>query len=725
MPAHLQLLAPRADADDTLGAAAVADGAADQGPLVGLNSEQRAAATHSDEPLLIVAGAGTGKTATLVHRVARLIERGADPRRILLLTFTRRAAAEMLRRVDALLGTPGARLGAGQSVEPGAGQSVGPGAGLAAHTRGRVWGGTFHAVAARLLRIHARDLGLEPDFTILDRGDAEDLMHVARTELGLGRGGARFPQKSTCLDIYSRCVNAQSRLSEVLPAAFPWCRDGEPELARLFARYTDLKEQQQVLDYDDLLLFWHGLLADPAAGARVRERFDHVLVDEYQDTNLVQAGIVSLLRPSGRGVTCVGDDAQAIYSFRAATVRNILDFEERFPGAAVVTLTRNYRSTAPILAATNAIIAEATERRDKELWTAQEGGGRPVLATCRDEDEQTAWLCERILEQREQGTLLKHQCVLFRAQQHSMALEMELARRNIPFHKYGGLRFIEMAHVKDLVAFLRLAENPRDAMAGLRVLGLVPGIGPRTAAKLTEALKASGGDFAAWAGVGVPEPARAVWPHVVALLRSLAGAEPGGVPAQVHAVRSVYGPLLERRYDNVQARLRDLEQIEGLASRAADRAQFLTELVLDPPASTQELAGPPLLDEDYLVLSTMHSAKGLEFDAVYVIHAADGNIPSDMATGSAEEVEEERRLFYVACTRARNHLSVTHPLRYYTQPWMKADRHGYAQRSRFLSDAVRRQFEEVQAGPEAPADEQPLGRVTSASIRSGARQLWS
>jgi DNA helicase II / ATP-dependent DNA helicase PcrA len=675
--------------------------------LADLNPEQRAAAAHGDGALLIVAGAGTGKTATLAHRVAHLIARGADPGRILLLTFTRRASSEMVRRVDGLL--------------RGSAENGGP-----ELSGARVWGGTFHAVASRLLRIHARDLGMEPDFTIMDRGDSEDLMHLCRSELGLGRGSARFPQKSTCLDIYSRCVNAQAPLTEVLRASFPWCRAAEAELASLFALYTDKKEEQQVLDYDDLLLFWHGLLADPVAGERVRERFDHVLVDEYQDTNVLQAEIVSLLRPDGTGITCVGDDAQAIYSFRAATVRNILDFELRFPGAEVATLTRNYRSTAPILSATNAIIAEATERRDKELWSAREGGGRPILTTCRDEAEQTDWLCDRILDHREQGTLLKHQCVLFRAQHHSMALEMELSRRHIPFKKYGGLRFVEMAHVKDLVSFLRLAENPRDAMAGLRVLGLVPGIGPKTAANLMRALSESGGDFEVWVGAEVPEPARATWPDVVSVLRALSCAGPGEVPSQVHAVRTVYGPLLERRYDNVAARMRDIEQIESLASKAADRSHFLAELVLDPPAYTQDFAGPPVLDEDYLVLSTMHSAKGLEFDSVYVIHAADGNIPSDMATGSPEEVEEERRLFYVACTRAKNHLYVTHPLRYYTQPYGRSDNHGYAQRTRFLSENVMPHFVETLASPEPPKDDDtPLERATTAKIRGSVRSLWS
>ena len=674
--------------------------------LGSLNPEQRAAAAYGDGPLLIIAGAGTGKTATLAHRVAHLIASGVDPARILLLTFTRRAAGEMVSRVDGLVRN---------SAQNGGPQLSGA----------RVWGGTFHAVGARLLRIHARDLGMEPDFTILDRPDSEDLMHLARTELGLGRGGAHFPQKSTCLDIYSRCVNARLPLAEVLATAFPWCRKSEDDLKPLFARYTDLKEEQQVLDYDDLLLFWRALLADPEAGDRVRERFDHVLVDEFQDTNAVQADIVSLLRPDGTGVTCVGDDAQAIYSFRAATVRNILDFEQRFENAAVLTLTQNYRSTPGILDATNAIIAEATERRDKDLWTAREGGGRPSLVTCRDEAEQTSWVCDRILEHREQGTLLKHQCVLFRAQHHSMALEMELSRRRIPFHKYGGLRFVEMAHVKDLVAFMRLAENPRDAMAGLRVLGLIPGIGPRTSAGLIEALASANGDFEVWAGTDVPEATRAIWPEFVSLLRGLAGAGPGDVPAQVHAVRQVYAPLLEQRYDNVDARLRDLEQIESIAGRAQDRARFLADLVLDPPSYTQDFAGPPMLDEDYLVLSTMHSVKGLEFDTVYVIHAADGNIPSDMATGSLDEIDEERRLFYVACTRAKNRLYVAHPLRYYTQPYSRSDTHGYAQRTRFLTPSVMPHFVEVQAVPGSAADEDPpLPATTTASIRASMRSLW-
>ncbi|MRS11682.1 MAG: ATP-dependent helicase [Actinobacteria bacterium] len=676
--------------------------------LRGLNEAQRAAATHGSGPLLIVAGAGTGKTTTLAHRVAHLIAEGMSPGRILLLTFTRRAAEEMLRRVDSLLRT-----------------SAGPDGMPSAVSGARAWGGTFHAVATRLLRIHGESIGLPPGFTILDRPDSEDLMHAVRTSLDIGTKARRFPQKATCLDIYSRCVNAAEPLDCVLKTRFPWCRDDADDLKRLFAGYVDRKESRHVLDYDDLLLFWRGMLADPALGEIVRGHFDAVLVDEYQDTNALQADIVALLRPDGTGITAVGDDAQAIYGFRAATVRNILDFPARFEGATVLALEQNYRSTAPVLDATNAVIAEAAERYEKNLWTAREGGSAPALVTCRDEHEQTAYVIERILGHREEGTPLKEQAVLFRAMHHSMELELELQRRNIPFVKYGGLKFVEMAHVKDLVAFLRLAENPNDEIAALRVLGLLPGIGPRTASTLTEVLTASGGDFEAWVGSDVPSPARPLWPAFVALMRALASAPADEVGPQLSAARTFYAPLAEQRYDNAQARLADLEQVEMLGSRFASRSSFLTELTLDAPQWTGGFAGPPLLDEDYLILSTMHSAKGLEFDVVYVIHAADGSIPSDMSTGSVEEIEEERRLFYVACTRARDALYVTHPLRYYAAGRGRSDAYGYAQRTRFVPDRLRPLFAECQAAPsEGDIDAPAAVATTTADIRASVRAMW-
>ena len=672
-----------------------------QGSLEHLDEEQRRAVTAGDDALLIVAGAGTGKTTTLVHRLAWLLEQGADPGRVMLITFTRRAAGDMTRRAEALLSA---------SSQP--------------QAASRIWSGTFHSVAARLLRLHAADIGLSREFTIVDRSDAEDLMHLCRTDLALEASSRRFPLKSTCLDIYSRCVNAQQPLDDVLRSRFPWCRHAESGLAELFTAYTDAKERQHVLDYDDLLLFWGGLLADEVAGGLVRERFDHVLVDEYQDTNALQADIVELLRPGGTGVTCVGDDAQAIYGFRAATVRNILDFEQRFPSATVLTLTRNYRSTGPILQATNAIAAQASERREKNLWTSRTDGETPWLITCRDETEQSSWVAERVLEHREQGIALKQQAVMFRAQHHSMALEMELSRRQIPFRKYGGLRFIEAAHVKDLVALLRLSENARDGIACMRVLGLVPGIGPKTASALHTRLIEGGGDFEAWVGAPVPEAARATWSALVGTLRSVT-AMSEDVPAQIHAIRGVYDELLERVHDNVPARLADLDQIENLASNVPDRTSLLSELVLDPPSWSGDLAGPPLLDEDWLVLSTMHSAKGLEFDVAYVIHAADGNIPSDMATGSAEEVDEERRLFYVACTRAKHHLYVTHPLRYYRAGHPTSDRYGYAQRTRFIDADVDRHFAQSTAAPEDTiAAETALPQTTPADIRGSVRALW-
>jgi len=677
--------------------------------LAGLNEAQYRAVTHGESPLLIVAGAGTGKTTTLAHRVAWHMSNGIDPRRILLLTFTRRAAQEMTRRVDGIL----RRLRGDGAKLPGS---------------GAVWSGTFHAMGTRLLRLHGPSIGLDPGFTILDRGDSEDLMGVVRSQLGLARTDRRFPQKGTCTDIYSRTVNSRRPLGDVLRASFPWCLEHEADLKRLCGAYVDRKLDTGVLDYDDILLYWLGLMEDPAAGDEVRRRFDYVLVDEYQDTNALQARIVALLRPNGTGVTVVGDDAQSIYSFRAADVRNILDFPSLMPGTEVLPLEQNYRSTQPILDATNRVIAGAVERLDKNLWTAREGGERPAVVSCSDEDEQTDFVIRRVLELRESGVELKRQAVLFRATHHSLPLEMELQRRNIPYRKYGGLKFTETAHVKDLGAILRLAENPRDESAGLRVLSLLPGVGPTTAQRLMDSLGEAGSDFLAWADLPSPVPAaKFEWARLVGLMIALTRPEGMDLPAQVHAAREVYAPLLERKYDNVTARLRDLEQIERLAARFDDRLSLLADMALDPPAWAEELAGPPVLDEDYLILSTMHSAKGLEWDAVYVIHAADGNIPSDMATGSVEEIEEERRLFYVACTRAKDWLYVCFPLRYYKAPRGPSDAHGYAQLTRFVAEGPRTAFrDEAGGGRAGTTDDEPVDPlVRGNALRDSLRAMWA
>lgn len=680
--------------------------------LAGLNPQQRRAVQHDQEPLLIVAGAGTGKTATLVHRVAWLIANGTDPARILLLTFTRRASAEMIRRAEGVL----RQL---QREE-------------APHLRvpiGRMWGGTFHAIATRLLRHFGKSIGLEPGFTIHDRSDSEDLLNVVRAELGLAKTDRRFPKKGTCMDIYSRCINARQKLADVLATSYPWCAEWEAELGRLFDAYVDRKEATAALDYDDLLVYWNALLGDPQAGDALRKLFDCVLVDEYQDTNSLQAEIIFQLCPEGRGLTVVGDDAQSIYSFRAATVRNILDFPKQYPGATIVTLEQNYRSTSPILAATNAVIRQASRRFEKDLWSTRAQGELPVLIICESETDQTEFVVRKVLEHREAGIDLRRQAVLFRASHHSILLEAELARRNVPFHKYGGLKFIETAHIKDLMAFLRLAENPRDVVSGIRLLGLLPGIGPGRARQLMDLLVEAGGDFAVWKNWKAPAAAESLWPKLVELMAGLAGTK-GDLPGQVHRARLFYDPLLDGLYDNPRPRSRDLEQLEQIATRYRDRQTMLADITLDPPASTQDLAGPPLLDEDYLVLSTIHSAKGLEWDSVYVIHAADGNIPSDMATGTPEEIEEERRLFYVALTRAKNNLYVCCPLRYYHYPGGTSDRHGFAQLTRFLPEAAKQHFrvcvtspfgdnEVLEVEPKISAD------VTSQQIRRRTKGLWS
>ena len=680
-----------------------------------LNPQQRQAATHDDDPLLIVAGAGTGKTTTLVHRVAWLIARGVDPARILLLTFTRRAAAEMLRRADGIL----RHLASAQATAADAHfQPLGS---------GRVWGGTFHAVATRLLRRWGKAIGLPPDFSIHDRTDSEDLINVVRTELNLAKTDKRFPKKGTCMAIYSRCVNAREKLENVLTNHFPWCSEWAAELKRLFDAYVDRKEAAAVLDYDDLLLYWHALLADPKAGPMLRGLFDCVLVDEYQDTNTLQAEMLYLLSPEGKGLTVVGDDAQSIYSFRAANVRNILDFPKHYGNATIVTLEQNYRSSGQILEATNRVIELARERYSKNLWSQRADGQRPWLVTCEDEGSQAGFLIREILEHREAGVDLRRQAVLFRASHHSMLLEAELARRKIPFQKYGGLKFVETAHVKDLIAFLRLAENPRDTVAGTRLLPLLPGIGPGKARQLMAMLQKSGGDFAVWSQWMPPAAAADLWPKLVELLQGLSRPAED-LPAQVHRVRKFYTPLLELKYDHAQPRLRDLEQLEQIASRYRSRRRMLTEITLDPPNSTQDLAGPPHLDDDYLVLSTIHSAKGLEWDAVYVIHAADGNIPSDMATKSPEEIEEERRLFYVALTRAKNWLYVCFPLRYYYGYGPRfGDRHGYAQLTRFLPKPVLQHFDQRLSGLPIDEDENvdlPSIEETSRAVRRWTKDLW-
>jgi DNA helicase-2/ATP-dependent DNA helicase PcrA len=683
-----------------------------------LNPEQLAAARHGDGPLLIVAGAGTGKTLALAARVAHLIRSGVPPERILLLTFSRRAARAMLARA--------ARLTEARDAE-------------------RVWGGTFHAVANRLLRLAGRPLGLRPDFTVLDQADGADVMNLLREELGLSDRERRFPRKDTLAAIYSRTVNAGESLGDVVARHYPWCRDETDGIRGIFRAYTARKRSQNVLDYDDLLLFWKALATSPSTGPALAERFDHVLVDEYQDTNALQADILEGLRPPGssRNLTVVGDDAQAIYAFRSATVRNILEFPQRFPGTTVVRLEHNYRSIPPILQASNAAIALSPQRHEKRLWSERRGERRPSLRTCLDEAEQCDVVCRSVLEHREEGVPLKRQAVLFRAAHHSDLLEVELARRNVPFVKYGGLRFLETAHVKDALALLRVLENPLDEVSWFRVLQLPDGMGPATARRVIDEIAVRGDPDRAGSG-DLPPPESSsplrrllerpihVPPAAVDGLQELRAAladcldETAAPPAaQLERLRAFLGPVFARRYEAAAARIRDLEQLELLATEHAERGRFLAELTLDPPSSTSDLAGLPLLDEDWLVLSTIHSAKGLEFDVVHVIHAADGMIPSDMATGDDDEIEEERRLLYVAMTRARDALHLYHPLRYYRRPRGLEDPHAYAQRSRFLTDEVVAHFDLIAPSDAAPEDARETELTGTAEVDAFLAGLWA
>ncbi|SAI58634.1 ATP-dependent DNA helicase [Bordetella ansorpii] len=662
-------------------------------PLADLNPAQREAAEYGAGPdgpgqaLLVIAGAGSGKTSTLAHRVAHLVLNGADPQRMLLLTFSRRAAQEMERRVGGVL-RKAMNLGAGQSAPP------------------LPWSGTFHSVGARLLREYAQRIGLSETFTVHDRGDAEDLMGMVRHELGMSATSERFPLKGTCLSIYSRAVNSQAPVGEVLAKVFPWCAQWEDQLKRLFRAYVQAKQAQQVLDYDDLLLYWAEMMRDPGLAREAGERFDHVLVDEYQDTNRLQAGILLALKPEGRGLTVVGDDAQAIYSFRAATVRNILDFPKQFPsGAHVVTLERNYRSTQPILDASNAVIGLAPERYAKQLWTDRASSQKPELVTVSDEAGQARWVADQVLALREGGATLKSQAALFRAASHSAALELELTRRNIPFVKFGGLKFLEAAHVKDLLSILRWAENPRSRMAGFRVAQLLPGIGPATAGRLMDELAQSAEPVDAMRAFKPGAGARDEWTAFVQVYAALRAPGPHW-PGDVDVALRWYGDQIERLYDGDAAMRRaDLEQLSRIAMGYPTRERFLTELTLDPPNATSDESGAPLRDEDYMILSTIHSAKGQEWRAVYVLNAVDGCIPSDMSTGDSEEIEEERRLLYVAMTRARERLQVIVPQRFYVhQQNGMGDRHVYASRTRFIPQTMMPLFEHQPKPPDLPHD---------------------
>ncbi len=681
-----------------------------------LTDAQRTAVTHDGGPLRILAGAGTGKTTTLSARVAWLLAGGAPPERLLLLTFTRRAARQMIARTTALLAA------AGLDRSPGS-------------PTGRVVAGTFHAIAHRTLRRYSSTLGIPEGFSVLDAADAADVIDMVRDEQGHAASTRRrFPRKTLLVDLYSAAINTGRPLSAVVPEIAPWAGDCVDAIADICRGYVRRKRSAGLVDLDDLLLFWRAAVQDDRLGPRLAASVDHVLVDEYQDVNELQVDILAGLRKADPRITVVGDDAQALYSFRAAEPRHILEFDRVFPESTTVVLETNYRSSQQILDVANAVGADATVGFSAVLHAARTAPGVcPQLVRCADEDAQTDAVCYRILAHREAGVALQEQAVLVRASHHSALLELELGARRIPYVKYGGLRFVEAAHVKDMLAAFRLADNPNDVIAWFRLLQLFAGVGPATAHRVVAALGLLASDGAGpnaavldlWSGACVHLP-DAVRPAATALVAALATRS--GEPVATHAerLRVVVAPLVEAAYPSAAARLADLDTLVAASTKVARLSDVAADHVLEPPRSTGNLAGPPLIDEDWLVISTVHSAKGLEWDVVHVLHVTDGNIPSDMALGSPDGLEEERRVFYVALTRARHALHLYMPERYHHHPNGRDDRHGWAQPARFLSDGVRARLEHLAQRRHRSDSAETMPRVDATErVTVALDQRWS
>jgi DNA helicase-2/ATP-dependent DNA helicase PcrA len=594
-----------------------------------LNDAQREAVTADDGPVLLIAGAGTGKTRTLVHRVAWLLEKGVDPRSIVLLTFTRRAAFEMLDKVSFIAGPA---------------------------SRG-VRGGTFHGFGQTELRRHAHLLGYTPAFTILDSPDSEQLIGQVRGALGFGGRGHQFPQRKTIHSAISKAINKSTSIESVLLDDWPDHAHHAPEIEQIAARYATVKKQRNVMDYDDLLTLLLRLLREfEATALKLSDRCRYILVDEYQDTNLVQGEIASRLSAMHDNLMVVGDEAQSIYAFRGSAVENILRFPEVHPNARLIKLEQNYRSVQPVLDLANGVLASAKEGFDKRLFTASPGGAKPILLTVDDEDEQATVVAKRIAEWREQGRPLKEIAVLFRSASHSNQLEVELRGRGIPFRKFGGIQFAQAAHVKDLAALVRLVANPKDGGSWERVLAWIEGIGEKTASEIAERAIAAtppGLDPQLYMG---KKYRWALKDLADALAQAAAAGDPIGTVAEAY---KFYRPFFDRFYEeDASTRLRDFDTLFALAQKATSLDDLVGNLTLDPPTAADDEVGP----DDWVCLSTVHSAKGLEWDSVFILQLIDGGFPSFYALDDDGSIEEERRLFYVSVTRARRDLLLVRPL---------------------------------------------------------------
>ena len=633
----------------------------------GLDEAQLAVATHGDLPLVVVAGAGTGKTRALTSRVASLLDRGVPPDRILLLTFTRRAADDMLARARDLVGLRGGE---------------------------RPQGGTFHALAHRHVAAYAELLDLPKGFGILDPAGSCDLMDLLRNDHALAGTSTRFPRSSTLVDVYSRCINTDRPLREVVPLEYPWCEPHLDSMSELFRDFTARKRRSGVLDFDDLLLYWRALMRHGDLGPQLAERFRYVLVDEYQDVNRLEVDIVRMLAPEGRGLTVVGDEAQAIYGFRGSDPRHLRELVGCYPDSVTIQLDRNFRSRQSILDVANQL--RPAREGEPILWLHSDRGAGPIptLNRCYDAGSEARTIVDRVLQAYEAGVQLRQQAVLVRASHHSDLVEIELAVRKVPYRKYGGLRFLETAHIKDFVSAARLLENSHDEVAWYRMLRLHRNIGPTRGKALIEAVRPSDTDaLSRWpelVAAAPPNTRTELSASLSGLLEARGEKEPGRKAEMVlRAIR----PLLESRYDDAAARMRDLERLVDTASKVDDLPTWLADLTLDPPVAGGDLAGPPHLDEDYFVISTIHSAKGLEWSVVHVPHVIDGAIPIDMALSTPEGLEEELRLFYVAVTRARDELHLYAPLRMPHHRFAQDDRHNFAPLSRFVTGEVQAALE--------------------------------
>ena len=625
-----------------------------------LNKAQLEAVTRQKGPMLVIAGAGSGKTRTLVYRAVRLIEDGINPENILLLTFTRKAAGEMLRRASRLLDERCSNIS----------------------------GGTFHSFANMILRRYAKLIGFNNNFSILDRKDAEDVVGLVRTNMGYHKSKERFPQKETISDVISKALNKDCPIEMVLKEGYPHFAENSKDIKKIQKEYSSYKKHRYIMDYDDLLVYLEKLLSSNSEiRSKLSNFYRNIMIDEFQDTNKLQARIAYSLASDHKNIMVVGDDSQSIYSFRGANFKNIMDFPKKYKDARIIKLEQNYRSTQPILDFTNELISFAKESYRKTLYTKKEGEQKPVYIESQDDNYQSKFIVQRILELREEGVPLNDIAVLFRSSWHSMDLEIELMSHNIPFVKYGGLKFTEAAHIKDILAYLKVAYNPMDSVNWHRILLLIEGIGPQTASNLIGGIVDDG------RGIDYLNESsysnRKYSGDLEKLYSTLAMISQAKSPLsdKVKAVLDIYDPIMKEKYDDFNKRVNDVNSLEIIAQRYKELEDFLVDLTLEPLDERQTRTEPEDKDEDKLILSTIHSAKGLEWHTVFIISLIDGYIPSTYALFTAEEIEEERRLLYVAATRAKQNLYLVKPDiksvggNYYERTYQKL-----TEVSRFLSD---------------------------------------